>query len=249
MSYSIDLSGRIALVTGASAGLGVHFARILAAAGATVIAAARRVEALEATVESIRAAGGQARPVALDVQDAAAIADVFARIGTLDILVNNAGISRPALAVDDTPANFDAVFDTNARGAYFTATAAAKAMRGKGGSIVNIASILGLRQDRRVASYAMSKAAVIQMTKVLALEFAPEQVRVNAIAPGYFLTDINRDFLGSEHGRAMIARIPQRRVGDPSDLDGPLLLLASDASRFMTGSVLAVDGGHLLSPL
>jgi NAD(P)-dependent dehydrogenase (short-subunit alcohol dehydrogenase family) len=249
MAYSIDLTGKVALVTGASAGLGAHFACTLAAAGAEVILTARRTEGLDSTAKAVTAIGGVAQKLQLDVQDSAAVAAAFERIGHVDILVNNAGISRPAMAIEQTPQDFDAVFDTNVRGAFFAATAAARAMGDRGGTIINIASILGFRQDWMVASYAMSKAAIVQMTKTLALEFAPRGIRVNAIAPGYFETDINRDFLASDHGHRMIARIPQQRVGDPSDLDGALLLLASDASRFMTGSVITVDGGHLLSAL
>ncbi len=251
MTISLSLAGRQALVTGASSGLGAHFARVLAGAGATLILAARRQDALEALASEIRAGGGIAETVALDVTDAASVAALAPRIAGIDILVNNAGVVRSGLALDQHEVDWDAVVDTNLKGMFLVAQAAGRAMRdhGRGGSIINIASILGLRQGMGVLPYAVSKAGVVQMTKSLALETARHRIRVNAIAPGYVETDLNRDYWQTDAGKAMIQRIPQRRLGQVTDLDGPLLLLASDASAYMTGSVIAVDGGHLVSAL
>jgi hypothetical protein len=247
----ITLSGRRALVTGASSGLGQHFARTLAAAGAEVTLAARRVERVEAEAAALRDAGLCAEAAALDVTDPASIDALFAARRPFDVLINNAGISgsgRPAL---DTPLDdFRAVIDTNLTGVFAVAKAAARGMQGAGGgAIVTIASILALRVAGGLAAYAASKAAVAQLTKALALEWARHNIRVNALCPGYVRTPINADFFDSEAGRMMIKRIPQRRLGRLEDLDGPLLLLASDASAYMTGAVIAVDGGHLVSGL
>lgn len=241
------LSGKVALVTGASSGFGKHFAKVLSSAGAEVILAARRVEALEQVARDI---GPQARVMSLDVSDSSSIGKIAETIPKLDILVNNAGIVHEASALDQTESDWDAVLDTNLKGAFQVAQAAAQVMRkGEGGTIINIASILGLRQGSMVLPYAVSKAGLIQMSKVLALEWARHGIRVNALAPGYFCTDFNASFWETAAGQAMLKRIPQRRLGELCDLDGPLLLLASDASRFMTGSVIVVDGGHLLSTL
>ncbi|MEJ7927200.1 glucose 1-dehydrogenase [Sphingobium sp. AN641] len=241
------LKGKVALVTGASSGLGEHFAHVLAGAGAQVVLAARRVEALDRVASSI---GGNVRTMALDVTDAARVAHLAETVPTLDILVNNAGVVREKMALDQTEEDWDAVIDTNLKGVFQVAQAAARIMRDAGGgSIVNVASIAGLRVGAMVAPYCVSKAGVIQMTKAMALEWARHHIRVNALAPGYFRTDLNADFWETDAGRAMIKRIPQRRLGDFADLDGPLLLLASDASRYMTGSLIAVDGGHLVSTL
>ena len=247
---SFELHGKTALVTGASAGLGSHFARILGAAGAKVMLAARRADALASHVEEMTKAGFDAEAMPLDVADPACIA-AFNGLRSVDILVNNAGIVREGAALEQNESDWDAVIDTNLKGMFLLAQAAAKGMkeRGTGGSIINIASILGLRQAGGVLPYAVSKAGVVQMTKVLALEWARYGIRVNAIAPGYFNTDLNSDLWETNLGKAMLKRVPQRRLGQLEDLDGPLLLLASDAGAYMTGSIIVVDGGHLVSSL
>ena len=246
-----DLSGKRVLVTGASSGLGAHFAHVLANAGAHVILTARRLSALDMVAKRILADGGRCETAPLDITSAASIATLAPLLGEVDILVNNAGLARDAAAIDQSEDDWDSVIDTNLKGMFLLSQAVAKAMIAakRGGSIINIASILGLRQAGRVVPYAVSKAGAIQMTKALALEWARYDIRVNAIAPGYIETDLNDAFFGSEAGKALIRRIPQRRLGRLQDLDGPLLLLASDASAYMTGSVLTVDGGHLVSGL
>ena len=247
-----DLSGKSAFVTGASSGLGAHFAAVLADRGANLILAARRLPALERLAAELRPkARGAVVAMQLDVTDAASVSRAFDSLTGIDILVNNAGVVHSAPALEQSEADWDAVLDTNLKGVFLVAQAAAKAMRAssRGGTIINVASILGVRQAAAVLPYGVSKAGVIQMTKVLALELARFNVRVNALVPGYFDTELNRDFWSTDAGQALIRRVPQRRLGRPADLDGPLLLLASDASSFMTGSVLAVDGGHLVSGL
>lgn len=246
-----NLTGKTALVTGASSGLGAHFATVLAGAGANLILAARRIEALEAVADIARGKGASAKTLQLDVTNPASLHSLSGAIAGVDIVVNNAGIVRNAAALDVTGEDWDAVTDTNLKGMFFVAQAAAKAMRAAKtpGSIINVASILGLRQAGAVLPYAVSKAGVIQMTKVLALELARFNIRVNALAPGYLDTELNRDFLQTDAGQSLVKRIPQRRLGQLTDLDGPLLLLASNASGYMTGSVLAIDGGHLVSSL
>lgn len=249
------LADRVALVTGASSGLGRRFAEILAAHGATVACCARRSEKLAETVDTITAAGGQALAVEMDVTDRDSVADAFETadraLGQVTILINNAGLASTDRAIDLEPAVWDQIMATNLTGAWTVAQRAAKDMiaAGKPGTIVNVASVLGLRQSGGVMPYAVSKAGVVQMTKTLALEWARHDIRVNAIAPGYIETDLNREFLESDGGQTLMKRIPQRRFGKPEDLDGALLLLASDASNFMTGEVVAVDGGHLINTL
>jgi NAD(P)-dependent dehydrogenase (short-subunit alcohol dehydrogenase family) len=249
-----SIAGRLALVTGASSGLGRHFARLLADSGARVVVAARNAGELDALVEEISSAGGQARAARLDVTDPKSVHacfDAVADWGALDIVVNNAGVTVTKPLLEQTDDDFNHVIDTNLKGSWKVATEAARRMRAAGthGSIVNIASILGERVASGVAPYAVSKAAVIQATKAMALELARYGIRVNALLPGYVATSLNRDFLDSEHGQKLRMRIPARRFGAMSDLDGPLLLLVSDAGRAMSGSTVAVDNAHLVSSL
>lgn len=250
-----ELSGKVALVTGASGGLGRHFASVLARAGAQVGLAARRVDALESLAAEISQAGGKAAVAQLDVTDgnsvAVAVASIERTLGPIGILVNNSGTSVARDLLDQTERDWDAVVDVNLKGAFLVATEVARRMRDQanGGSIINIESILSFRQAGWTAPYAASKAGLTQLTRSMALELARYGIRVNGIAPGFFLTDINREFFNTEAGAALVKRIPQRRLGNLEDLDGPLLLLASDASRYMTGATLVVDGGHLCSTL
>ncbi len=248
---AFDLTGKSALITGASGGLGLHFAQVLSACGASVTLAARRVEALEAGCARIRADGGTAEAVALDVGDAESIAALFKGHGPFDIVVNNAGVGGAKRAMDMSEEDWDSVLDINLKGCFLVARDAARAMRGaeRGGSIINIASILSFRVGGELSAYAASKAGLLHMTRALSLEWARYGIRVNALCPGYIETDINRDFFKTAPGEAMIKRVPQRRLGQPEDLDGALLLLASDAGRFMTGTSITADGGHLNSPL
>jgi NAD(P)-dependent dehydrogenase (short-subunit alcohol dehydrogenase family) len=255
MSKRFDLSSKVALVTGASSGLGVHFARTLAEAGAAVAIAARRAERLASLQAELRQAGGKAIAVDLDVKSGQSVHAAFdvaeAALGAIDIVVNNAGISIVKPALDMPEEDWDAVVDTNLRGAWLVAQTAGKrwvAAR-RPGAIVNIASILGLRTIGQVAPYNASKAGLIHLTRVLAMEWARYNIRVNAICPGYIETEMNSDFWKTPAGQRLIERIPQRRIGQPEHLDGALLLLASDAGTFMTGSVLTVDGGHTASSL
>ena len=251
-----DLTDKVALVTGASSGLGRHFARTLARAGVSVVVAARRLSLLQELVADIVAAGGRAAPLILDVSSTAdsiesGVAEAGRCFGRLDILVNNSGVTVSKPMLEQTQADWDTVINTNLRGAFFMSQAAARHMRsaGRAGCIVNVASILGLRQAGMVAPYAASKAALIQLTKAMALELARYSIRVNAIAPGYIRSDLNASFFETDAGQALVRRIPQRHLGQPEDLDGALLLLCSDASRYMTGSVITVDGGHVVSSL
>lgn len=248
---SADLSGKTALITGASRGFGRAFARLLAAMGADVIAAARSTDALAELVAEITSEGGQAHAVAMDVSDPRSIEAAFAHIPKVDVLVNNAGIGGTARALKTSPGQWRDVYATNVDGAFAVACAAANRMieAGTGGSIINIASITGIRPGVAVPAYSSSKSAVIGMTRALAAEWARYAIRVNAIAPGYFATDLSSEFLDSDYGKAMQSRIPMRRFGELHELAGPLLLLASDASSFMSGAVLEVDGGHLCAPL
>jgi NAD(P)-dependent dehydrogenase (short-subunit alcohol dehydrogenase family) len=247
-----SLAGRVALVTGASGGLGRHFARVLHGAGAHVALAARRAESVEPEAAAL---GERAMAVALDVTDTAsigaALAALEARFGPCDLLVNNAGIAATKPFLDHELADWDGVMAVDLRGAFATAQAAARRMvaAGKAGAIVNVASILGARVIPGVAGYSAAKAGLVHLTRQMAVELARHRIRVNALAPGYVATDINRDFFASEAGQAVIKRIPQRRLGTVEDLTGPLLLLASEAGAHMTGSVLTVDGGHSVNSL
>jgi len=248
-----SLKGRAALVTGASSGLGQHFARVLAGAGAKVAIAARRTDRLAALADEIKSRGGEAVAVALDVTDPASVKSAFeaaeAAIGPMTILVNNAGIAAPAYFLKMTEQEWRDVLSVNLDGVFRVAQEAARRMKahGTGGSIVNIASVLGLGVIKTLAHYSASKAGVIHMTKAAAYELARDRIRVNAIAPGYCETEMNADFFKTEPGRKLIARVPMERLGRLGELDGPLLLLASDAGSFMTGTVITVDGGLLLS--
>jgi NAD(P)-dependent dehydrogenase (short-subunit alcohol dehydrogenase family) len=255
LDAAFRLDGKLAMVTGASGGLGRHFAKALAHAGATVVVTGRRAAMLKSLIDEILAEAGIAHAVALDVTDGQSVTHCFDEIATIarvpDIVVNNAGVTvtKPLLSQDES--DFDQVMNTNLRGNWLVATEAARRMvaAGTGGSIINVASILGERVAAGVAPYAISKAGVVQSTKVMALELARHGIRVNALMPGYVVTDLNREFLQSEPGEKLRARIPVRRFVELDDLDGPLLLLASDAGRAMTGATLAVDGGNLVSSL
>lgn len=248
MSSTFSVANKRVLVTGASSGLGQHFAKVLAAQGAQLFLAARRVDRLQAFADTLPCAiPPQCLP--LDVTDAASRAALVQRIDTLDVLINNAGIVRQSPAATHSAEDWDAVFDTNLKGMFFLAQSLLPRLQSTGGSIINVASILGLRQAGGIVSYTVSKAGVIQLSKTLALEWARYGVRVNALAPGYIETAFNAAFWQTDAGQALIQRIPQRRLGQLADLDGPLLLLCSDASRYMTGSVLVVDGGHLIHTL
>jgi len=252
---TFSLAGKTALVTGASGGLGRHFAGTLARAGASVAVAARRRDKVEETVAAIEADGGKAFAVDMDVTDSGSVAQAFDRVeanlATVSVVVNNAGIASRGAPQEIEEGDWDQAMDTNLKGVWLVATEAARRMiaAGHAGSIVNIASIAGLRVIGGLSPYAISKAAVVQMTQNLAHEWVRYGIRVNALAPGYFETDINREFLKTEAGQAIIKRIPMRRTGDMKDLDGPLLLLASEAGAFMTGTVIPVDGGHMVSGL
>ncbi|MBZ8139837.1 short-chain dehydrogenase [Rubrivivax gelatinosus] len=257
MAYQIDLSGRVAFVTGASSGLGASFARTLARSGAAVVLAARRVERLKTLRAEIEAAGGDAHVVALDVTDtasiAAAVAHAETEMGTIDILVNNSGVGQAQKLVDVTPEDYDYVMDTNTRGAFFVAQAVAKRMiarsRGTapgtftGGRIVNIASAAGLRAFGQLGVYAMSKAAVIHMTRAMALEWGREGINVNAICPGYIDTEINHHQWQTEAGRKLIEMLPRKRIGAPEDLDAVLMMLCANESHFVNGAVISADDG------
>ncbi|WP_297614125.1 SDR family oxidoreductase [uncultured Roseicyclus sp.] len=243
------LTGKTALVTGASSGLGAHFARLLAREGVMVTLAARRMDPMVALTAEITAAGGTAEALGLDVGDTDAVERVLSG-RRFDILVNNAGIGDAGSALEQTTAQIDAMLDVNLKGAFHVARAVAAGMRDAGGgAIVNIASILAHRVTARTAAYAASKAGLLHLTRALALEWARHGIRVNALCPGYIETPINADFFATEAGATLIRRIPQRRLGRPEDLDGALLLLVSDAGRYITGADIVVDGGHLVTSL
>jgi hypothetical protein len=257
MGYDIDLAGRVALVTGASSGLGAQFARTLARAGAGVVLAARRMERLKTLRAEIEAAGGDAHVVALDVTDpdsiAAAVAHAETEMGAIDILVNNSGVSTTRKLVDVTPEDYDYTMDTNTRGAFFVAQAVAKRMIGRakgtapgtftGGRIVNVASMAGLRPLGQIGVYAMSKAAVIHMTRAMALEWGRFGINVNALCPGYIDTEINHHHWQTEAGQKLVQMLPRKRVGKPQDLDVVLMMLCADQSHFVNGAVIAADDG------
>lgn len=246
-----DLTGKVALVTGASQGLGARFAQVLSARGAKVALAARQTDKLEALKGEIEAAGGTAFAVALDVTDEGAVAQAFDQVegalGPIDILVNNAGvaISKPLLEV--SAEEWDKVLDTNLRGAFLVAQAAGRRMAERGGgSIINIESVLGYTVLKGVGPYCASKGGLKQLTHALAAELARFGVRVNGIAPGYIATDINRDFFETDAGDKLRKSIPFRRLGEPKELDGALLLLASEAGSYMSGGTIFVDGGFMV---
>src|SRR5437588_3923140 len=253
MSDLFDVSKEIILVTGASQGLGRQFARVLSAHGAGVVLAARQTAKLKSLEDEISGQGGRAVAVQMDVTDTASIAKAIdsaeAALGPVSVLINNAGIAIEKLAVDQTEADWDAVINANLKGAYFAATEMARRMiaRKQEGNIVNIASVLGTGVMKFLSPYTISKAGIIQATKVMALELAGNRIRVNALAPGYIDTEMNHDFWSTPAGEKLTKRIPQRRVGAESDLDGAIMLLASSASRYMTASVVTVDGGFLLN--
>lgn len=257
MAYSVDLSGRVALVTGASGGLGAQAARVLAQAGAAVVLAGRRVERLKELRAQIDAQGGDAHVLRLDVNDhtsiAAAVAHAETEVGSIDILINNSGVSRTARLLDVTEADFDAVMATNVRGAFFVAQAVARRMIARaqgaapgtftGGRIVNVASMAGLRVLPKIGVYAMSKAAVIHMTRAMALEWGRFGVNVNALCPGYIDTDMNHAHWATEAGRKLIESLPRKRVGQAADLDALWVMLCADESHFVNGAVISADDG------
>jgi NAD(P)-dependent dehydrogenase (short-subunit alcohol dehydrogenase family) len=247
------LAGKTVLVTGASSGLGAHFARTVAAAGAHVGLAARRVDRLEALAADIRAAGGKAHPVALDVTQSQGVTAAFdsleAALGPATVVINNAGIPSSSRFIDMPEEEWRSVLDVNLDGVFRVGQEAAKRMKeaGTGGSIVNVASVLGMMVLNRLSAYAVSKAAVIQLTKAMALEVARDGIRVNALAPGYIHTEMNDEFLKGDAGQKLLSKVPMARAGEAGELDGALLLLASDLGSYMTGSIVTVDGGSLLS--
>jgi NAD(P)-dependent dehydrogenase (short-subunit alcohol dehydrogenase family) len=254
VGIEVNFNGKVALVTGASSGLGARFAKILAEAGAQVVLAARRVERLKELRAEIESNGGAAHLVALDVTDYASIKSAIAHAeteaGPIDILINNSGVSSTQRLVDVTPEDYRFVMDTNLQGAFFVAQEAAKRMilRAKGDPsrqhrIINIASVAGLRVLSQIGVYCMSKAGVVQMTKAMALEWGRHGINVNAICPGYIETEINREYFQSEGGRKLIDMLPRKRIGYPEDLDGLLLLLSADESRFINGAIITADDG------
>ena len=260
MSYNIDLSGRVALVTGASSGLGTQFAKTLAKAGAGVVLAGRRVERLKSLRAEIEADGGDAHVVTLDVTDPdsikSAVAHAETEMGTIDILVNNSGVGTTQLLVDVGEDDYDYVFDTNTKGAFFVAQEVGKRMiaRSKGaapgtftgGRIVNIASTAGLKVMSKIGVYAMSKAAVVHMTRAMALEWGRYGINVNALCPGYIDTEINHHQWSTEQGRKLIDMLPRKRVGQPSDLDAVLMMLCANESHFVNGAIIQADDGFAI---
>ncbi|MCW2310387.1 SDR family oxidoreductase [Rhodoferax antarcticus] len=257
MSYNIDLSGRVALITGASSGLGAQFARTLSAAGAAVVLASRRVEKLKELRAQIDGEGGDAHVLELDVTDQASIKSAVAHaeteVGSIDILINNSGVSTTQRLQDVTEEDFDFIFDTNIKGAFFVAQEVGKRMLARsqgsapgsftGGRIINVASAAGLRVLPKIGVYAMSKAAMIQMTRAMALEWGKFGINVNAICPGYIDTEINHHHWQTEAGQRLVQMLPRKRVGQPQDLDALLVMLCSDQSHFINGAVISADDG------
>ena len=257
MAYSIDLSGRVAFITGASGGLGAQFARTLASAGAAVVLASRRIEKLKELRAQIEAAGGDAHVVALDVTDhdsiKSAVAHAETEVGSIDILVNNSGVSTTQRLQDVSEDDYDFIFDTNVKGAFFVAQEVGKRMLARasgaapgtflGGRIVNIASMAGLRVLPQIGVYCMSKAAMVQMTRAMAAEWGRFGINVNAICPGYIDTEINHHHWDTEQGRKLIQMLPRKRVGQVHDLDALLVMLCAKESHFINGAVIAADDG------
>jgi NAD(P)-dependent dehydrogenase (short-subunit alcohol dehydrogenase family) len=260
MSYQIDLSGRVALVTGASSGLGTQFAKTLAAAGAAVVLAGRNLERLKTLRAEIEGDDGDAHVVMLDVTDIdsikAAVAHAETEMGTIDILVNNSGVSTQQKLTDVTEDDFDFIFDINTRGAFFVAQEVGKRMLGRaqgsapgtftGGRIVNIASMAGLKALSQIGIYSMSKAAVIHMTRAMALEWGKYGINVNAICPGYIETEMNHRQWLTDAGKRLIDTLPRKRIGQPQDLDAVLMMLCAKESHFINGAVIQADDGHAL---
>ena len=257
MAYTIDLSGRVAFITGASSGLGAQFARTLAQAGAAVVLASRRIEKLKDLRATINGEGGDAHVIELDVNDhdsiKSAVAHAETEVGSIDILVNNSGVSTTQRIQDVSPDDYDYVFNTNVKGAFFVAQEVGKRMLARatgsapgsytGGRIINVASMAGLRVLPQIGVYCMSKAAVVQMTKAMALEWGRFGINVNAICPGYIDTEINHRHWQTEAGQKLVQMLPRRRVGQPQDLDALIVMLCSDQSHFINGAVISADDG------
>lgn len=257
MAYSIDLSGRVAFITGASSGLGAQFARTLANSGAAVVLASRRLDRLKELRAQIEGAGGDAHVLELDVTDLASIKSAVAHaeteVGSIDILVNNSGVSTTQRIQDVSESDFDSVFNTNVKGAFFVAQEVGKRMLARskgsapgtftGGRIINIASMAGLRVLPQIGIYCMSKAALVQMTKAMALEWGKFGINVNAICPGYIDTEINHQHWQTEQGKKLLQMLPRKRIGQPKDLDAVLVLLCANESHFINGAVIAADDG------
>ena len=260
MAYSIDLSGRVAFITGASSGLGAQFARTLSTAGAAVVLASRRVDKLKELRAEIDGAGGDAHVVELDVTDhdsiKSAVAHAETEVGSIDILVNNSGVSTSQRLQDVMPKDYDYVFDTNVKGSFFVAQEVGKRMLARaqgaapgtytGGRIVNVASVLGLRAIAKLGVYCMSKAAIVHMTRAMALEWGRFGINVNALCPGYIDTEINHLHWQTEQGQKLVQMLPRKRVGQPKDLDALLVMLCSNESHFVNGAVIAADDGFAL---
>lgn len=252
MEKLFSLQGKTILITGGATGLGKHFAQLYSEYGAHVIVCARRISKLQSLVAIIQEAGGIASYYAMDVTDAAQVQSVFQEIyasldgGFVDVLVNNAGVVAEPMLLELEESQWDSVLDTNLKGAWLLAQEFARQLiaRQQSGSVINIASILGVCAQKGTGPYGASKAGLVHLTRDMALEWARYAIRVNAILPGYYATDLAEDFLQTEQAKAMIKRIPQRRLGNVEDLSGAMLLLASDASRYMTGSTITIDGGQ-----